>query len=192
MLTLHAYDANDISDNLFSGSAQQSMDIAVWEQEGSRNLGNSFQVPTVSHGKVYIGSQDRLVVFGLRPRPICSRVLDCGGSVTFQCTREPDVKPFRLERFVQNSWKNVTIAASMNEQPRMVQLWDYPDGDSATYRVCSGDFPEACTSEFVVKPNRLACRPSPDAPCGKAGTPPCFFNGTLPQSPRPPAAGTAK
>ena len=188
MLTLHAYDANNITDNLFSSSAQKSMDIAKWAEA----LGNSFQVPTVSHGMVYIGSQDRLVVFGLRPRIECSRVLDCGGSVTFQCTREPNLRPFRLERLVQNSWKNVTGAESMNELPRMVYLWDYPEGDSATYRVCSSDFPEGCTSEFAVKLNRLACGLGPDAPCGRVGTPPCFFNRTLPQSRRNPPAGTAR
>lgn len=191
-LTLHAYDANNIADSLFSSAAQKSMDVAKWTHDGPDNLGNSFQVPTVSHGRVYIGSQDRLVVFGLRPRPICSRVLDCGGSITFQCTREPDVKLFRLERLVQNSWKDVTVAESMNELPRMVYLWDYPEGDSATYRVCSSDVPEGCTSAFAVKLNHLACGPGPGAPCGRPGTPPCFFNRTLPQSPRPPAAGTAR
>jgi len=61
ILTLHAYDAENMSDNLFGGSSQKSLDVASWSSSG---LGNSFQVPSVIHGKVYCGSKDRLVVFG--------------------------------------------------------------------------------------------------------------------------------
>ena len=54
---LHAYDANDLSRELYNSS-----------QAGSRDLpgpGNKFITPTIANGKVYLGTTDGVAVFGL-------------------------------------------------------------------------------------------------------------------------------
>jgi hypothetical protein len=50
---LHAYDATDLSTELYSGSLG---DVAV-----------KFTIPTVANGRVYVGSQGQLTAFGLLP-----------------------------------------------------------------------------------------------------------------------------
>jgi len=53
---LRAYDANDVSKELYTSS-----------QAGGRDsFGGAvkFSVPTVANGKVYIGTQNKLVIFG--------------------------------------------------------------------------------------------------------------------------------
>lgn len=56
---LHAYDANDVSRELYHS-----------EQAGTRDTlppGARFGVPTVANGKVYVGTLSELDVFGLLP-----------------------------------------------------------------------------------------------------------------------------
>ena len=56
---LHAYDANDVSHELYNS-----------QQAGSRDtlpLGVGFAVPTVANGKVYVGTVSELDVFGVMP-----------------------------------------------------------------------------------------------------------------------------
>lgn len=176
ILTLHAYDADDVTDNLFSGRPQQSLDVAPWVYG---QFGNSFQVPTVIHGKVYSGSQDRLVIFGLRHRRHCWFVVDCGGSVTFRCEREDDSEQLQLERRQSGVWKNVTNADSTRDFPKFSQMWDYPGADTAVYRVCSKRQPEDCTQEFTVKVPHIPCGIDQ---CGRPGKPPCFLDRPWPVS----------
>ena len=52
--TLRAYDASDLAKELFSGSFGTYV---------------KFSVPTIANGKVYVGTQDSLVVFGLASLP---------------------------------------------------------------------------------------------------------------------------
>jgi hypothetical protein len=56
---LHAYDANDVSHELYNS-----------RQAGTRDtlpIGVGFGVPTVANGKVYVGTLSELAVFGLLP-----------------------------------------------------------------------------------------------------------------------------
>jgi hypothetical protein len=58
-LVLHAYDASDVSHELYNS-----------EQAGARDalsIGTGFGVPTVANGKVYLGSLSELAVFGPLP-----------------------------------------------------------------------------------------------------------------------------
>lgn len=55
-LTLFAYDANDLNVKLFEG------DAGPW----TNRHGGPFMTPTPIHGKVYVGTADRLAVFGLK------------------------------------------------------------------------------------------------------------------------------
>ena len=50
---LHAYDATDLSTELYKGSLG---DVAV-----------KFTIPTVANGRVYVGAQAQIAVFGLLP-----------------------------------------------------------------------------------------------------------------------------
>src|SRR5262245_14159748 len=181
-LTLHAYDADNIADNLFSSSAQGSLDVGPWTSGTvAGNLGNSFQVPSVIHGRVYCGSEDRLVVFGIRRRPSCSLHIDCGGSVTFHCPKYPGFEALQLQRKQGASWKTVTDSSSMRDITQFVQLWDYAPGDTAVYRVCSTTHPEECTQEFAPKVSHVPC--GLDAQCGRVGKPPCFLYKPWPVEP---------
>jgi len=56
---LYAYDATNVSTMLYNSAQQQKRD-----QGG---CGNKFQVPTVANGKVYVGTQNEVDVFGLLP-----------------------------------------------------------------------------------------------------------------------------
>jgi hypothetical protein len=56
---LHAYDANDVSHELFNS-----------QQAGARDAlpnGVGFGVPAVANGKVYVGTLSELDVFGILP-----------------------------------------------------------------------------------------------------------------------------
>jgi hypothetical protein len=55
---LHAYDANDISNELYNSDQNSS---------GRDHFGTAirFTVPTVANGKVYVGGQTQLAIFGL-------------------------------------------------------------------------------------------------------------------------------
>lgn len=54
-LTLRAYDATDVAVKLFEG------DAGPWTNPG----GGPFMAPTIANGHVYVGTGDRLAVFGL-------------------------------------------------------------------------------------------------------------------------------
>ena len=56
---LHAYDATDLSHELYNSN-----------QSGSRDQfgpGNKFITPTIANGRVYVGSTNGVAVFGLLP-----------------------------------------------------------------------------------------------------------------------------
>ena len=55
---LHAYDANHVSNELYNSDQNSS---------GRDHFGTAirFTVPTVANGKVYVGSQTQLAIFGL-------------------------------------------------------------------------------------------------------------------------------
>jgi hypothetical protein len=59
--TLYAYPATNVARTAYS-SAQTKVDNAVRDQMG---CGNKFQTPTVANGKVYVGTENELDVFGL-------------------------------------------------------------------------------------------------------------------------------
>src|SRR5258706_12010103 len=140
-LRLHAYDANSLSDNLFSGVAQKALDIGSWPSGGPHS-GNSFQVPTVIHGKVYAGSADRLVVFA--PVYPCIPVVDCNHAVAMLCRRIP--RELILQRQKGGAWITVNEPASTVDQT-FAYLFDYPRTENATYRVCFKDQPKSCMPE---------------------------------------------
>jgi hypothetical protein len=186
-LTLHAYDANDLHDNLFQkpGLPQMSLDVGDWVPLGN-HAGNSFQVPTIIHGKVYCGSKSRLVVFGPQRRPLCSFIVDCGGAISFYCAKDADSRELQLQRKQNGAWKNVTDTNSMKDLREFVYIWDYPSGESVTYRVCSNDQPEECSPPFTLKLNHVPCGIGVDT-CGRPGKLPCFLG-----RPWPVSAGRAR
>jgi hypothetical protein len=150
----------------------------------AQHSGNSFQVPTVIHGKVYSGTQDRLVVFGLQRRrfPVCSLVYDDGGPVIFHCTLHPGPGALYLERKQGGVWKSVTDSNSRRDLPDFVSLWDYPTGDTATYRVCSKEN-SGCTPERSFKIPHMRPGTPGDLACGRIGKPPCSLYKSWPVSP---------
>ena len=185
-LTLHAYDANDLQDNLFSARGS-SLDVGAWVPLGN-HYGNSFQVPTVIHGKVYTGTKDRLVVFGLKKHPQCLPSVECNDSVTFRCTKDSDRDEFQLQRGQDSQWKMVTDSDSVKASAEYVYVWDYPSGDTATYRVCLKDHLESCTTEFTVTLPHQPCsghgEKESDSQCSRKGKPPCFLIQSWPLSSR--------
>jgi hypothetical protein len=178
-LRLHAYDADDLRTNLFSALTPGSLEVGGWAPLMS-HAGNSFQVPTVIRGKVYAGAEDRFVVFGPRNRPLCSRVVDCGGVVTFYCSKDPEAGVFELQRLQNGVWKRAP-GFGTKDLERFAYFWDYPGGDGGTYRVCSVTSPDACTPALVANLDRFPCGVGADD-CGRPGTPPCFLNRGLPVS----------
>ena len=179
VLTLHAYEAENLRDNLFSRSAQQSLDVGDWVTSGSGNLGNSFQVPTVIHGKVYAGSKDRLVVFA--PVYPCIPVVDCNHGVAILCRRIPP--ELILQRKKAGAWITVTDPASTVDES-FAYLFDYPGTENATYRVCFKNQPKSCMPEVTLKMKRARCTLSSLSPsCGVPGKPPCFLKRPWPVSP---------
>lgn len=182
-LTLHAYDADDLQDNLFAQQGS-SLDIGLWVPLGN-HYGNSFQVPTIIHGKVYAGTKDRLVVFGLRRRPQCVPSVECNDSVTYRCTKDSEAGEFQLQRKQGGEWKTVTDPTSAKVSAEFVYLWDYPAGDTATYRVCSTDQPENCTKEYTATLPHQTCAEHGEkesAQCSTKGKPPCFLEQSWPVS----------
>lgn len=182
-LTLHAYDANDLQDNLFARRGS-SLDVGAWVPLGN-HYGNSFQVPTVIHGKVYAGTKDRLVVFGLERHPHCVPSVECNDSVTYRCTKDSAADVFQLQRKQDGEWKTVTDPGSVKVSAQFVYLWDYPAGDTATYRVCSTDQRESCTQEFTAAlPHQPCARQGKkeSAECSRKGKPPCFLEKSWPVS----------
>ena len=178
-LQLHAYDADDVRANLFSAQSPMYLDVDDWVPLGN-HAGNSFQVPSVIHGKLYAGSKDHFVAFGPQNRPHCSLIVDCGGSVTLYCGKDPDSGVFELQRLQNSAWRAAEGFGTRDLQ-QFVYLWDYPSGDSATYRVCSAQDPEACTPAILAKIDRRPCHIATDD-CGRPGRPPCFLNRPWPVS----------
>jgi hypothetical protein len=60
---LYAYDATDVATMLYN-SGQTKVDTQYRDQTG---CGNKFAVPTIANGKVYVGTQNEIDVFGLLP-----------------------------------------------------------------------------------------------------------------------------
>ncbi len=57
--TLYAYDATNVATMLYNSGQQQSRDAT--------GCGNKMQQPTIAKGKVYVGTQNEVDVFGLLP-----------------------------------------------------------------------------------------------------------------------------
>lgn len=178
-LQLHAYDANNVADNLFSGTPQQALDVATWPTGGPHS-GNSFQIPTVIHGKVYVGSEDRLVIFA--PLYPCVPIVDCNHAVTMFCRRFPN--ELVLQRRQAKEWMTVKNPASTSDQV-FTYLFDYPTAETATYRVCMKNQPRTCLPEVSLKMKKARCH-TPKArskSCGVPGKAPCFLKKPWPVSP---------
>jgi len=169
-LRLRAYDASNVTDNLFSGTAQNALDIGFWPTGGPHS-GNSFQVPTVMYGKVYVGSADRLVIFA--PVYPCRPVVDCNRAVAFLCRKVPP--KLILQRKQGHLWRMATDSSS-SDDANFSYLFDYPKTNSANYRVCFKDYPKNCMPEVALKIPLAAChRPlGLKRLCGVPGKPPCF------------------
>jgi hypothetical protein len=180
-LRLHAYDANNIADNLFSGLAHNALDVgsAIWPAGGPHS-GNSFQVPTVIQGRVYVGSADRLVIFA--PVYRCHHAVDCNHAVAFMCHKIPP--KLILQRKKAGAWQTVSDPSS-TEDETYTYIFDYPFSESATYRVCFKDQPNSCMPEVTLKMQKAICRvpKSLRAQCGVPGQPPCFMKKSWPVSP---------
>jgi hypothetical protein len=58
--TLYAYNATDVATTLYYSGQQQIRDAT--------GCGNKMQTPTIANGKVYVGTQNELDVFGLLPK----------------------------------------------------------------------------------------------------------------------------
>src|SRR5262249_39035595 len=72
-LSLHAYDASNLQTNLLAGpNGQVGLDAGTW-QSAVASSGNSFETPTVIHGKVFTGSEDRLRVYA--PVKHCRQII---------------------------------------------------------------------------------------------------------------------
>jgi len=190
-LTLHAYDAEDLQDNLFARQGS-SLDIGAWV--AGSPYGNSFQVPTVIHGKVFTGSADRLVVFGLKHRPRCTPTVQCDDAVAFHCTKDADSDEFDLQRKQGEGWESLAGPGASKTSREFASLWDYVKDDSVTYRICTKARPDECTDEFPVKSSHRSCghgAKKSDADCGSQGKPPCFLEHAWPidtrasEGPRP-------
>lgn len=54
---LHAYDANNLNVEFYNSDQASSRDYP--------GVGNKFMVPTIANGKVYLGTQDSVAIFGL-------------------------------------------------------------------------------------------------------------------------------
>jgi hypothetical protein len=179
-LTLHAYDAEDLQDNLFLRYGS-SLDVGPWV--ANSDYGNSFQVPTVIHGRVYTGTRDHLVVFGLKHRPRCVPAVECDDAVVFHCTKDSEVDEFELQRRQDGQWKPLAASAAAGAAPEFVSLWDYVPAGGATYRVCSRPTAD-CTDEFASRSAHRSCgrgvKKAAES-CGTEGKPPCLL-----QQPWPP------
>lgn len=56
---LYAYDATNVKSMLYNSAQQPLRDLG--------GCGNKFQVPTIANGKVYVGTQNEIDIFGLLP-----------------------------------------------------------------------------------------------------------------------------
>ena len=170
-LSLHAYDASNLQTNLLA--LKTGLDAGTWGSAIASN-GNSFEVPTVIHGKVYAGSEDRLRVFA--PVPPCTKIV-VDGYILWNCVLVNGRKPF-LQRRRGREWITVSDQA-FPLRDGSVYLFDYPPTETATYRVCATDRPKDCEPEVTVNvdlkakaeriPKDLKGR------CGEKGKPPCFL-----------------
>ena len=71
---LHAYDANDLSRELYNSEQESERDSA--------GGGVKFSIPTIANGRVYIGAADRLDVYGLLPQADSSHRTHSSGTRT--------------------------------------------------------------------------------------------------------------
>jgi hypothetical protein len=181
-LSLHAYDANNLQTNLLAGAnGQVGLDAGTWESAIASN-GNSFEVPTVIHGKVFTGSEDRVRVFA--PVPHCTKIV-VFGYILWLCPIVNGHRPF-LQRRHGREWVTVRNQ-SFPLADGSVYLFDYAPTETATYRVCASDHPKDCEPEVTVHPgpkSKLERIPQKlRGKCGERGKPPCFLLRSWPVPP---------
>ncbi len=170
-LSLHAYDASNLQTNLLAFNT--GLDAGTWDSAIASN-GNSFEVPTVIHGKVFTGSEDRVRVFA--PVPPCTKIV-VDGYILWNCVLVNGRKPF-LQRRHGREWITVSDQ-TFPLQNGSVYLFDHPQTETATYRVCATERPSDCEPEVTVNvdlktkaeriPKNLLGK------CGEKGKPPCFL-----------------
>jgi uncharacterized protein (TIGR03437 family) len=102
--TLHAYDSSNLANELYNSELQHSRDA----------LGSSlpFSVPTVANGRVYVGTRNSLVVFGLLNQPSPAVVVN---AATFQ---PGSVAPGSLIGIFGSNLANTTMVAAGGSLPR--------------------------------------------------------------------------
>ena len=102
--TLHAYDSSNLANELYNSEVKHSRDA----------LGSSlpFSVPTVADGRVYVGTRNALVVYGLLNQPSPTAIVN---AASFQTG---SVAPGSLISVFGSNLANTTITAAGGSVPR--------------------------------------------------------------------------
>ena len=129
MAVLHAYDATDLSRELYNSS-----------QAGMRDqldAGTRFAVPTVGDGHVFVGTSDSLAVFGfIQPAAPTGLTASLGPGATIDLTwtsNSDDASEFKIERSADGT--NFTVSGAIPAVPQgntASYVDTFPDGGGMT------------------------------------------------------------